>query len=231
MQAHGALHYSVTFYASSMPNPKEKYIHQAFTADNLGLSEHLYPVRTLQRRYNHLRHFLLPPVDRALPLLLIGSDMPHLLTPIKPVQLGPLGGPIAVHTKLGWSLQGPTSIDQVTAIQQQCLFMSTITPTFEFFKNVERLWQVDMPYTNEKQVTRSKQDQQALRLLQTSTDRVDVEGIRRYATPLLTPLPPFELLRKQCYRVFVALREYSPKTYSILRSIVRRSRNWRRWDR
>ncbi len=184
IQLHGA---SVAFYVSSVAKPEEKYhIRQAFTADNLGLSKHSYPVKTLQRRYKHLRHLPLPPVDHAQPLLLIGSDMPHLLTPIKPVQLGPSGGPIAVHTKLGWSLQGPISIDQVPATQQQCLFTSTIAPTSELFKNVERLWQVDtLPYTSEKQVTRSKQDQQALNLLQTSTVRVDAEGVQRYATLLL----------------------------------------------
>ncbi|KAI3374589.1 hypothetical protein L3Q82_021164 [Scortum barcoo] len=77
--------------------------------------------------------------DHAQPLLLIGSDMPHLLTPIEPVQTGPLGGPIAVHTKLGWSLQGPTNIDQVPASEQQCLFTVTDSPTCELFKNVERL--------------------------------------------------------------------------------------------
>ncbi|KAI3376263.1 hypothetical protein L3Q82_016771 [Scortum barcoo] len=113
--------------------------------------------------------------------------MPHLLTPIEPVQrTGPLGGPIAVHTKLGWSLQGPTNIDQVPASEQQCLFTVTDSPTCELFKNVERLWQIDtLPYTSQKQVTRSKQDQQALALLQSSTVRVTVDGIQRYATPLL----------------------------------------------
>lgn len=184
VQLHGA---SVAFYVSSVPKPEEKYhIRQAFTADNLGLLEHSFPVGTLQRRYKHLRHLPLPPVDHAQPMLLIGSDMPPLLTPIEPVRLGSSGGPIAVHTKLGWSLQGPTSIDQVPATQQQCLFTSTMAPTSELLKNVERLWQVDtLSYTSEKQVTRSKQDQQALNLLQTSTVRIDVEGVHRYATPLL----------------------------------------------
>ena len=184
VQLHGA---SVAFYVSSLPKPEEKYhMRQAFTADNLGLAEHSYPVRILQRRYKHLRPLPLPPVDHAQPLLLIGSDMAHLLTPIEPVQLGPPGGPIAVHTKLGWSLQGPTSVDQVPASNQQCLLTATVSPTSELFKNVERLWQIDtLPYTSEKHVTRSKQDQQALNLLQTSSVRVNVEGVQRYATPLL----------------------------------------------
>ncbi|TKS65175.1 hypothetical protein D9C73_028132 [Collichthys lucidus] len=109
----------------------------------------LISMRTLQQNYKHLRHLPLPPVDHAKPLLLIESDMAHLLTPIEPVQMGPPGDPIAVHIELGWSLQ-----DRHTAG----------TPA---------------------KVTRSQQDQQALNLLQTSTVRVNIEGVQRYATPLL----------------------------------------------
>ncbi|KAK0142848.1 hypothetical protein N1851_019212 [Merluccius polli] len=224
VQLHGA---SVAFYVSSLTKPERKYhIHQAFTADNLGLSEHSYPVRTLQRRYKHLRNLPLPPVDYAQPLLLIGSDIPHLLTPIEPVELGPSGGPIAVHTKLGWSLQGPTSIKQVPASKQQCLFTATVSLTSELFKNVERLWQIDtLPYSSEMQVTRSKQDQQALNLLQASTVRVNVDGVQRHRCFAETAPPLFKLLWEQCCQVFVALRGDSLKVNSALRSIVRRSRN------
>ncbi len=41
-----------------------------------------------------------------------------------------------------------------------------------------------LPYSK-KAPTRSKEDQQALALLQTATTRVTVDGIPRYATPLL----------------------------------------------
>ncbi|TWW54954.1 hypothetical protein D4764_09G0000030 [Takifugu flavidus] len=145
---------SVTLYVSSLLKPEERYhIHHAFTSENLGLSEHSYPVRSLQQKYKHLRNLPLPPVEHAQPLLLIGSDLPHLLTPIEPVRTGPPGGPIAVHTQLGWSLQGPTNIDQVPASEQQCLFTVTDSPTCELFKNVERLWQIDtLPYTSKKQI-------------------------------------------------------------------------------
>lgn len=53
-------------------------------------------------------------------------------------------------------------------------------------RHVERLWQVDLvPFRGEKLVTRSKQDQEAISILETKTIRVEVEGILRYATPLL----------------------------------------------
>ncbi len=171
----------------------ERYqISHAFTADNLCLSDFSYPVATLQRKYKHLRDLPLPPMDRAQPLLLIGSDMPHLLTPIRPVCTGPPGSPIAVCTKLGWSLQGPTSLNQATVVEQQCLHLAT-APSEELFRNVERLWQLDtLPYSA-KVVTRSKQDQQAFTLLQTATTQVDINGILRYATSLLWRTPEITL--------------------------------------
>lgn len=55
----------------------------------------------------------------------------------------------------------------------------------DLIHHVERLWQVDtLPY-NEKMVTRSKQDREAYTLLQNATIRVNVDGVQRYATPLL----------------------------------------------
>lgn len=65
-----------------LSEPSKKYpIHQTFTANNLGLSEHSSPVTALQRQHDHLRNMPSPTVDHAQPLLLIGSDMPHLLIP------------------------------------------------------------------------------------------------------------------------------------------------------
>ncbi len=42
-----------------------------------------------------------------------------------------------------------------------------------------------VPYHSENVVTRSKRDQEAIQLLQEKTTRVEVDGIMRYATPLL----------------------------------------------
>ncbi len=53
-------------------------------------------------------------------------------------------------------------------------------------RNVAKLWELDiLPYRNEKQVTRSREDQVALEILNQGTVRVDINGIQRYATPLL----------------------------------------------
>ncbi|KAM4526302.1 uncharacterized protein V3H82_000718 [Fundulus diaphanus] len=68
----------------------------------------------------------------------------------------------------------------------QCLFTSAYHANTELLKNVEKLWQTDvLPYQNEKTVARSKLDQEAVDLLEKRTERVCVDGILRYATPLL----------------------------------------------
>lgn len=42
-----------------------------------------------------------------------------------------------------------------------------------------------LPYRSEKMVIRSQQDQEALNMLETQTVQVKVDGVERYATPLL----------------------------------------------
>ncbi len=178
---------SVSFTVSPASQPKRVHeIEGAFTAAQLGLAEHTYPVERLQRKYRHLRKLPLPDIKCARPLLLIGSDFPHLITPIQPVRLGPPGGPAAVKTRLGWTLQGPTKCLPLQAGTQSCLFIAALSPSAELHHHMERLWQLDiLPYKNEKLVTRSRQDHSAVELLQTKTVRVNINGVHRYATPLL----------------------------------------------
>ncbi|CAL9703965.1 unnamed protein product [Knipowitschia caucasica] len=180
---HGA---SVSFSISPAGNPEKVYeIHNAFTAEPLSLAEHSHPVAVLQQKYKHLSGLPLPTLNRAHPMLLIGADYTHLITPIEPVRWGPRGGPAAVKTLLGWTLQGPARDVQSGPNVSNCLFTSVPSPS-ELFACVEKLWQMDvLPYRSEKLVVRSRQDQEAVKLLQEQTVRVNINGTERYATPLL----------------------------------------------
>ncbi|KAL0165842.1 hypothetical protein M9458_037686, partial [Cirrhinus mrigala] len=171
----------------------------AFTAEHLGLALHSYPMNKLRKSYNHLVGLPIEGFEQAQPLLLIGADHPHLITPVKPVRLGPPGGPAALKTRLGWTLQGPTRLVEQSLRPQQCLLTSTIPQVAELFKNVEKLWQVDVVlFRNEKEVTRSRQDQEAINMLESKTTRVEVDGVLRYATPLLRhkDMPPFQATKE-----------------------------------
>ncbi|KAJ8286056.1 hypothetical protein GJAV_G00034060 [Gymnothorax javanicus] len=145
-----------------------------------------YLIESLQKKYKHLSGLPLQPFKRIKPLLLIGSDHPHLITPTEPVCLGPPGGPAAVHTRLGWTLQDPSSVICQLTSPQQCLLTSIPPQESELMRHVERLWQADIiALRSSKVVTRSKQDNLAVSLLEERTTRIEVDGVRRYATPLL----------------------------------------------
>ncbi|XP_023818591.1 uncharacterized protein LOC111948691 [Oryzias latipes] len=135
--------YAVTFHISSVARPHTSYkIEGAFTANRLSLAQHTYPIERLQKKFSHLRGLPIPALRDAEPFLLIGSDQPHLITPIEPVRLGPPGSPAAVHTRLGWTLQGPVHLTGRPTIAVQCLFTSSPPKFEELYKHVERLWQM-----------------------------------------------------------------------------------------
>lgn len=146
----------------------------AFTAAGLDLVEQTYPTQTLQRRHAHLRGIPLKPFFNASPMVLLGSNHVHLITATKPVSRGANSGPVAIHTALGWALQGAERCGSQETKVEQCLF-TTVVP----FNDL-------LPFRNEKLVVRSREDQEAMNLLETKTQRVNIEGVQRYATPLLT---------------------------------------------
>ncbi|XP_046347391.2 uncharacterized protein LOC124128018 [Haliotis rufescens] len=175
--------HSVDLQISPISKPNIRYkIKGAFTADNLCMSEYTYPVESLQRRWPHLQKLPIPNIDGARPTILIGSDNAHLILPNEPVQFGPINAPIAVSTKLGWSLQGLSS--ESGPENTKCMLIHS-TNNSDLVESIERLWQIDtLPFT-EKHVTRSKQDKQAIETLESETIRMDVDGVSHYATPLL----------------------------------------------
>lgn len=63
---------------------------------------------------------------------------------------------------------------------RQCLLTSKAPIHDELLQNVQRLWQLDtVPQWEGKKVTRSKQDQEALQLLDHKTLILEMEGIHR----------------------------------------------------
>ena len=127
---------------------------------------------------------LSPSFIKVQPLLLIGSDNSHLITQRKRVCFGPPGASAAHNTQLGWTLQGPTFL-QERPNASQALFTSTGTSYTELSYHVKKLWQIDiLPFKSEKLITRPRQDKAAMKALEAKTVRVKMDGTKRYATPL-----------------------------------------------
>ncbi|XP_046556868.1 uncharacterized protein LOC124266100 [Haliotis rubra] len=185
--------FNVDLQISTTDHPDLRYdITGAFSADNLCLSEYNYPVRELQATYPHLRDLPLPTISQACHMILIGSDHADLTLPQKPVVFGADGSPVAICTLLGWTLQGPTKeISPQKAVQS---YYTALERKATLMNHVERLWQLDVLPYSEKKVERSKQDIEALHMLEAQTELVMVDGVQRYATPLLRAkdAPKFE---------------------------------------
>ncbi|KAL6483178.1 hypothetical protein MHYP_G00080500 [Metynnis hypsauchen] len=184
---------SVSFEVCNPNNTRAKYaINHAFTAEELSLADQSCPAERLKKRFDYLRGVPVRGFSVVQPSLLIGSDHPHLITPVRPVLRGPQGSPVAVCTLLGWTIQGPTNFLQTPSKETSCLHAAFQSPNQDLLRHVEMLWQVDtLPFRSEKEATRSKQDQLAVNTLDQRTVRVTVDGIARYATPLLRkPVAP-----------------------------------------
>lgn len=82
--------HKISLQVSPAPNPKVRYtIDGAFTASRLSLAQHTYPMEQLQKKYKHLSGLPIPALTDAKPLLLLGSDQSHLITPEEPVRPAP----------------------------------------------------------------------------------------------------------------------------------------------
>lgn len=138
--------------------------------------------------------------------MLLGSDHVHLITATEPIRRGTNGGPLTIHTALGWALQGAEGGVPGQSPVQQCLFTSVTSTDDLLYRSVERLWQLDvLPFRNEKMVVRSREDQDAISLLQTKTQQLKVGGVYRYATPLLRK-PGAPKLNSSAHSVMAHLR-------------------------
>ncbi|XP_056890677.1 uncharacterized protein LOC130526787 [Takifugu flavidus] len=171
MIRHDVAHLSgspVDFHISSATKPEVKHkVQGAFTAGRLSLTEQSYPVAALQKRYDHLRGLPIQSFDKVYPLLLIGADNTGL---------------IAAKEQ---ALQGPDGLTPHQVQTQALYFTNVQSLTDDLYRQVERLWQVDvLPFRSEKLVVRSRQDQEAIKTLESGTVRVKVGDTRRYATPL-----------------------------------------------
>ncbi len=178
---------SIAFKISPVYRPQISYqISHAFTADHLNLSRQSNPMEQLRRKYRHLRGLPIRTLTEVQPLLLIGSDQPHLITPTEPVQWGVPRAPVAVRTRLGWTHQGPFPYIGCPSTPRQCMLNSLVPVQDELLHHVQRLWQLDtVPNQECKEVSGSKQDQEALQLLDRKTLTLEIEDVRRLVAPLL----------------------------------------------
>lgn len=135
---------AVSFHIPPLSQPSRLYhIKGAFTAQQLSLAEHTHPVKTLREKYHHLRGLPLSHLEAVRPVLLIGSDYPHLIMTVEPIRQQPSR---LVSAGLCRALYNTCNMRSLN----NSLFTSMAPPETDLLKQVERLWQIDPDKTRKQ---------------------------------------------------------------------------------
>lgn len=94
-------------------NAKSFELKNVRTVRHLGLSDQTIDAYELMERYPHLRDLPIKSYSRAQPMLLIGLAHNHVTMPIR-VREGNMNDPIALKTRLGWTICGQTGPDDAS---------------------------------------------------------------------------------------------------------------------
>lgn len=126
------------------------------------------------QRWPHLRHIEIPEIDADVDLL-IGTNVPRALEPWQVVR-AVNGGPYAIKTILGWTVNGPLRGDcQIS--DQKCL-QPDITVNRISVARLDELWEkqlkVDFPETlQDEQPGLSREDERFIELVSESAKLID----------------------------------------------------------
>ena len=89
---------------------KEYKLKNVRTVKHLGLSKQTMNAQEMAGKFPHLRHLPLESYSDAQPMLLIGLDNNHVAIPLR-VKEGAENEPIALKSRLGWTVSGKTNGD------------------------------------------------------------------------------------------------------------------------
>lgn len=98
----------MNLWISALGNEERLPLQAAQTVGKLLLPKQSLNAGTLAAEYSHLRDLPLTSYSDQHPGLLIGLNNLHTIAPIE-AKVRKIGEPIAVRSKLGWSVYGPTS--------------------------------------------------------------------------------------------------------------------------
>ena len=169
----------VSFGLSTKDQPDPVMVHGAWVIDKLNISSFKLSKKRAAEQWSHLSNVDLPELKGEEVMILIGSDMAHLLIHLE-VRRGRWDEPIAVKTPLGWTLFGNVSPGRCDSINANLLTMDQETMLQH---QIERFWEIDSYGTKRAlhESALSVDDKRALAILESTT--VKEEG--HYKTALL----------------------------------------------
>ncbi|XP_062713284.1 uncharacterized protein LOC134290229 [Aedes albopictus] len=104
----------VSLFISARGSAQRFQIKSAHTVESLKLPQHTVAISEVVRQYAHLQGLPITDIQHAAPQILIGLKDIHLYAPLES-RIGRPEEPIAVRSKLGWTVYGPMGPGNVTS--------------------------------------------------------------------------------------------------------------------
>jgi len=157
----------VSFSLSSKDHPEPVLVHGAWVIDKLNIPSVKVSKEGAIERRRHLSGVDLPELEGCDAMLVIGSDMAHLLIQLE-VRQGRWDEPIAIKTRLGWTLFGNLSSGHCETVNTNFLAINEGT---QLQHQIERFWEIDWYATKQalSESPLSAEEKRALAILQNST--------------------------------------------------------------
>ncbi|XP_055634214.1 uncharacterized protein LOC129774494 [Toxorhynchites rutilus septentrionalis] len=120
----------VELYISARGSSRRFHIKAAHTVDNLRLPQSTLALTEVVKQYPHLQDLSVVDFQHTVPQILIGLKDVHLCAPLES-RIGKAEEPIAVRSKLGWTIFGPASGGVESSIMQESGISVALLPESE----------------------------------------------------------------------------------------------------
>ncbi len=155
---------------------------RAYTQESMPVNRGNIPTERDIEQWSHLKDIHLPQIDAGIELL-IGTNVPKALEPLE-VVCSVNDGPYAIHTLLGWTVNGPLAENSEETVNWE---HPRITVNRVTVVSLDDLWQQqfksDFPESNiDEQPAMSREDQRFVEFVSSSAKQV--EGHYQIGLPL-----------------------------------------------
>ncbi|XP_058817299.1 uncharacterized protein LOC131680602 [Topomyia yanbarensis] len=164
----------------SAQGSKEKFrLENVHTVSRLVLPKQVVQFSEVARRYSHLAGVSVTDYGEEQPTIMIGLDNIHLFAPLES-RIGRQGEPIAVRSRLGWTVYGP---EKQKAAAETFLNVHIVKPATneELHDMMREQYALDEAGVTSYEVPEPVEEQRAREILRTTTKRVG----KRFQTGLL----------------------------------------------
>ncbi|XP_058064741.1 uncharacterized protein LOC131214376, partial [Anopheles bellator] len=166
---------------STSSSPEKFLLKGARTVKKLVLPKQRESCRQLKERYAHLRDVPVEDVARKHVGIMIGLDNIHLFAPLDS-KIGQPGEPIAVKSKIGWSIYGPRKLRSDSGQEENSNYHTSFLVSNEELHDVLKAQYItDNTGVSGVNPPESKEERRARKILEATTVRVG----NRFETGLL----------------------------------------------